>query len=142
MHISDCPEAAEIMKQRFGCDQLIALATVDSENMPWVRSVNSYYEDGSFYVITHALSNKMLQIGQNPNVSICGDWFTAHGTGENMGYIRKTENAALAEKLRAAFAAWYNNGHTDETDPNTIILRIRLKRGVLFSNGTRYDLEF
>ena len=42
--------------------------------------------------------------------------------------------------LRKAFAAWYDNGHTNEDDPNTIILRIRLTDGVLYSKGTRYEL--
>lgn len=142
MHIKTCPEAAAIMDMRFGCDQTIALATVDSENMPWVRTVNSYYEDGSFYVITYAKSNKMNHISANPHVAISGEWFTAHGIGKDIGYIKLPQNADLADKLRTVFAEWYDNGHTDESDPNTVILRIQLTDGVLFSHGTRYDLEF
>lgn len=135
------PEAEKIMNERFGHDNLIALATVDGDT-PCVRAVNAYYEDGSFYVVTYALSGKMQQIAKNPAVAICGDWFTAHGEGENLGHILREANAELAEKLRTAFASWYSNGHTDESDPNTCILRIRLTDGVLFSNGTRYDIEF
>ena len=59
-----------------------------------------------------------------------------------MGHILAPENADLADKLRTAFAEWYDNGHSDESDPNTIILRIRLTSGVLFSHGTRYDIDF
>lgn len=51
-------EAQEIMKERFGHDTLLSLATVDGDQ-PFVRTVNAYYEDGAFYVITHGLSNKM-----------------------------------------------------------------------------------
>lgn len=131
----------ELMTERFGHDTLIALATTEG-TIPYVRAVNSYYLDGSFYVITNALSNKMKQIEKNPTVSICGDWFTAHGTGENLGWIRKSENETLAARLRTAFAAWYDNGHTDEEDPNTVILRIRLTEGVLFHHGTRYEIDF
>ena len=32
--------------------------------------LNAYYEDGSFYIITYALSNKIKQIEKNPNVAI------------------------------------------------------------------------
>lgn len=136
------PEAAKIiMKERFGHDTLIALATVD-EGIPFVRTVNSYYEDGAFYVITHALSNKMKQIRKNPVAAICGEWFTAHGIGKNMGYICDEKNKEIACKLREAFAEWYDNGHTDESDPNTCILCIDLTDGVLLSHGTRYDIEF
>ena len=135
------PEAQRIMNERFGRDTLIALATAEG-NTPFVRTVNAFYEDGAFYVITHAQSNKMRQIGQNPSVAISGDWFTAHGVGEDMGHILAEENREIAAKLRAAFASWYDNGHTDESDPNTHILRVRLTRGVLFSHGTRYDIDF
>ncbi len=134
-------EAQEIMKERFGHDSLIALATLDGD-MPQVRTVNSYYEDGAFYVVTYALSNKMKQIQRNPVVAICGDWFTAHGVGENLGHILDKKNEEIAGKLRAAFAEWYHNGHTNEADPNTCILCIHLTDGLLLSHGTRYQIDF
>ncbi len=133
--------AESIMRERFGKDSLIALATVSGDK-PFVRAVNSYYEDGCFYVITYGLSDKMRHIGENPCVSICGDWFTGQGRGENLGYILAEENREIAEKLKKAFSGWYNNGHIDEKDFNTCILRIRLERGVLFSGGVRYEVDF
>lgn len=135
------PEISAIMDERFGHDNLIALATVDGAS-PAVRTVNAYYEDGCFYAVTYALSGKMQHIAKNPQVAICGDWFTARGFGENMGHILLPENAAIAYKLRTAFAEWYGNGHTNEADPNTIILRMKLSEGVLFNHGTRYDIDF
>ncbi len=134
-------KALAVMNERFGHDNLIALATVDKDT-PYVRAVNAYYEDCSFYVITHAKSKKMLQIEENPHVSICGDWFTAQGVGENKGHILAKDNAEIASKLRAVFAEWYDNGHADEFDPDTVILQIKLNHGILFSHGTRYDIEF
>lgn len=134
-------ESEKLMNERFGQDTIIALATVE-EGIPSVRSVNAYYENGSFYVITYGLSNKMRQIGKNPMVGISGDWFTAHGKGENLGYFGKPENAEMAQMLRKAFAAWIDNGHNNFEDENTCILRIRLTDGVLFSHGTRYDIDF
>ncbi|MGN1346541.1 MAG: pyridoxamine 5'-phosphate oxidase family protein [Eubacteriales bacterium] len=134
-------EAQEIMDQRFGYDTLISLATVDGST-PSVRVVNSYYESGSFYVITNSLSNKMRQIAANPAVAVCGEWFTAHGIGENLGYLLRPQNEEMAGKLRAVFAEWYGNGHVNEADPHTVLLRLRLTDGVLFSHGTRYDIDF
>ena len=130
-----------IMNERFGKDSLIALATVEGD-IPAVRTVNTVYIDGAFYVVTYALSRKMKQIARNPNVAICGDWFTAHGVGENLGHVLLEENQNIMEKLRMAFVAWYHNGHTNEADPNTCPLKIRLTDSVLFSTGTRYDIEF
>lgn len=134
-------KSLEVMNERFGHDTLISLATTDG-NIPAVRIINSYYENGAFYTITHALSNKIKQIEVNSTVAICGEWFTAHGVGENIGYICDDSNTEIATKLRKVFSAWYYNGHTDENNPNTIILRIRLTDAVLFSYGTRYDIDF
>lgn len=134
-------ETKRLMDERFGQDSVIALATQDGD-MPGVRYVNGYYEDGAFYVITYALSNKMKQIGKNLNVAIAGDWFTAHGKGVNLGYFGKEENKLIAEKLQKAFAAWIDNGHNDFGDENTCILCVQLTDGVLFSHGTRYDIDF
>ena len=134
-------EIAAVMTERFGHDTLLSVATMNGAR-PAVRIVNSYYEDGAFYTITHALSNKMLQIQKNPAVAVCGEWFTANGAGENIGHPRDAGNAAIAAKLRDVFASWYSNGHTNEDDPNTCILRICLTDGLLFHHGTRYDIDF
>lgn len=130
-----------ILSQRFGKDSLIALATVGG-GIPYVRTVDAVYLDGSFYIVTYALSGKMQQIQKNPTVAVSGEWFTAHGVGENCGHVLLEKNKAVMDVLRAAFAAWYHNGHTNEADPNTCLLRIKLTDGILFSNGTRYDIDF
>ncbi|MBQ7866093.1 MAG: pyridoxamine 5'-phosphate oxidase family protein [Clostridia bacterium] len=134
-----CKEAEDIMQERFGHDNVLALATVEGD-APAVRSVNAYYEDGSFYVITWGLSGKMKQIAANPAVALAGDWYTARGVGESLGAVGKPENAALLIKLRQAFAGWIDNGHTDFQDENTVILRIRVTQAVLMSHGVRYEL--
>lgn len=60
----------------------------------------------------------MKQIKINPDVGICGDWSTSHGKGR------------------------IDNGHNNSDDENTIILCAKLTDGVLFSHGTRYDIDF
>ena len=131
-------EAEKIMMERFGKDTVIALATVE-HGVPYVRKVNAYYEDGSFYIITYALSNKIKQIEKNPNVAIAGDWFTAHGKGNNLGYFGKEESRIIAEKLKSVFTEWIDNGHNNFDDENTIILCVELTDGVLLSHGIRYE---
>ena len=130
-------EAEKIMIERFGKDTVIALATVE-DGVPYVRSVNAYYENGVFYIITYALSNKMRQIKNNPIVAISGEWFTAHGEAINLGYFKREENRLIAEKLKNAFAEWIDNGRNDFDDENTIILCVKLTDGLLLSNGTGY----
>jgi general stress protein 26 len=134
-------EIKQILKERFGHDTVLSVSTMDGDR-PNVRMVNAYYEDGAFYTITYALSGKMQQIAKNPTVAVCGEWFTAHGTASNLGYILSPSNTEIMEKLRKAFADWYDNGHTDESDSNTCILQIKLTDGLLLNHGTRYDIDF
>lgn len=101
--------------------------------------VNAYYENGTFYLITYALSNKIKHIENNSTIAIAGEWFSAHGKGINLGYFGKKENQMIAEKLKKAFAEWIDNGHNNFDDENTIILCIELTDGRLLSHGTRYE---
>ncbi len=133
--------ALRLLQERFGHDSLIALATLD-DGRPCVRTVNAVYDEGAFYIVTHALSGKMRQLARNPQAAVCGEWFTGHGIGENLGHVLAPENAARMTMLRSAFASWYDNGHTDESDPNTCLLRIRLTDAVLADHGTWYTLSF
>ena len=84
----------------------------------------------------------MLQIHTNPNVAISGDWFTAHGKGIDLGWFCKEENKEIADKLKIVFASWIDNGHNNFEDTNTCILCIELTDAILFSKGTRYDIDF
>lgn len=130
-------EAEKVMSERFGKDSVIALSTEENA-IPYVRYVNAYYEQGAFYIITYALSNKMRHIGKNPVVAIAGEWFTGHGNGVSLGWFGKDENRAIAKKLRSVFAEWIDNGHNNFDDENTVILRVELTDGLLFSHGTEY----
>lgn len=134
-------ELEKILMERFGKDSLIALATVE-DGIPNVRTVDSFYENGAFYILTYALSNKMKQIKNDSAVAISGEWFTAHGIGRNLGWFCKKENEQIANKMKTLFSEWINNGHNNFQDENTCILRIELTYGVLFSEGNRYDIDF
>ncbi|MDE5782280.1 MAG: pyridoxamine 5'-phosphate oxidase family protein [Lachnospiraceae bacterium] len=134
-------DAEKIMNERFGKDSIIALATT-VDDVPYVRSVNAFYFEGAFYVLTYGLSNKMKQIEKNPIVAIAGEWFTAHGKGVNLGYFGKVENEIIAEKMKTIFSEWIDNGHNNFEDINTCILCIDLMDGILLSHGTRYEIDF
>lgn len=132
------PEAEQILTERFGKDTVIALATEENK-IPSVRYVNAYYENGAFYIITHAGSGKMKQLQKNPRAAIAGEWFTAHGTGVSLGYFGKEENRTIAGKLKKVFCEWIDNGHNDFDDENTIILCVELTDGLLLSHGRRFE---
>ncbi len=76
--------ALKIINDRFNHDTLLSVATIN-QNKPSVRVVDAYYQNGAFYTVTYALSNKMQHIHHNNAVAVCGDWFTANGIGINLG---------------------------------------------------------
>ena len=78
-------DAIRVPVERFGCGMFLSLAAID-DDCPAVRIVNSYYEERAFHAVTYWLSNKMKRIGHNSAVAVCGEWFTAHGIGENIGH--------------------------------------------------------
>lgn len=133
------PAVERVLLERFGGDSVVALATVE-DGMPYCRSVNTHYEGGCFYVVTHARSNKMRQIAKEPMVALSGEWFAGHGRAEDMGAFAAAANEAVAARLRRAFSVWLGNGHTDPNDPDTHILRIALTDGVLLRHGVRYEI--
>jgi len=131
-----------ILEEKFGNgkDNIVGLATIalgtaaGGKPRPVVRDVDAYYEDGAFYVVTWAKSTKMQQIAKNSEVaiSVCLEWFTASGIGENLGWVLDPNNAEIRAKLRAAFE-WYDKVN-NENDKNCCILAIRLTEGIININ--------
>jgi hypothetical protein len=151
--MSNYEEGSKLLEEKFGNgkDNVIALATIahepnaDGTPRPVVRGVDAYYEDSVFYVTTHGRSNKMQQIVKNPEISIasCSEMFTASGIGENLGWVLDPKNADLRNKLRTAFAPWYDSAN-NEQDENCCILAIRLTKGTLNVNHWEklYHMDF
>ena len=136
-------EGLKLLDEKFGGnkDNIVSLATIaqepgaDGTPRPVVRDVDAYYEAGTFFVVTYAKSNKMQQIAKNPQVAVavCGEWLTAVGTGENLGWVLDAKNAEIRTKLRTVFAAWYDMAN-NEKDENCCILAIHLTKGTLNIN--------
>lgn len=132
-----------------GKDNVIALSTIavdtDGTPRPSVRDVDAYYEDGVFYTVTWAKSNKMLHIRQNKEVAfaVCFEGISGNGIGENLGWVLDPKNAELRTKLRKVFADWYDQAN-NEQDENCVILAVRITQGVIFKDhgAVRYNLDF
>lgn len=150
--MSKYDEAMKLLEEQVGNkDGLITLSTIALEpgangrSRPAARIVDAYYEDGAFYTVTYATTNKMQQIAQNPEVAVCiiVENFTADGIGENLGWVCDEKNAEMMTKLRSIFADWYYEANNDD-DPNTCLLRIRLTKGLWNDahKGIRNEIDF
>jgi hypothetical protein len=146
-------EGLKLIEERCGNskDNLLSLATIatkpgeDGKPRPYIRDVDAYYEDGVFYVTTWAKSNKMQQIANNSEVafSVCGQWFSGNGIGENLGWVLEPKNAELRTKLRKAFSEWYDFAN-NEKDENCVILAIRITRATVIKDhgAAIYHMDF
>jgi len=146
-------EGLKIVEEKFGNgkDNIISLATIardpnaDGRPRPYSRDVDAFYEDGTFYVVTWAKSNKMQQIAQNPEVSfsVCFGWFSGNGIGENLGWVLDPKNAEIRAKLRKVFEKWYDSAN-NENDENCCILAIHLTRCTINQDhgANLYHMDF
>lgn len=146
-------EGLQLIEERCGNgkDNILSLATIAMEPntkglpRPYIRDVDAYYNNGVFYVTTWAKSTKIQQIEQNQEVafSVCSEWFSGNGIGENLGWVLDPKNAALRAKLRDAFSNWYDIAN-DEKNENCIILTIRITRATVIKDhgAVRYNMDF
>ena len=136
-------EGMQILNEKFGGgkDNVISLATIslekgeNGESRPAVRDVDACYEDGTFYVVTHAQSNKMKEIQNNAEVAVSVHFedFFSSGIGENLGWVMEPRNAERRTKLREVFKEWYDFAN-NEKDENCCFLAIHMKKGTLRIN--------
>ncbi len=136
-------EGMKILEEKFGNgkDNVISLATVslelsaDGKPMPCVRDVDAMYEDGVFYIVTYAQTNKVKQVEANPEVSVSVHFedFFSSATGKNLGWVLKPENAEIKDKMRRVFSEWYDFAN-NENDRNCCILAVYMRKGTLRIN--------
>lgn len=134
-----------------GKDNVISLSTIaiepniDGNPCPWVRDVDAFYEDGVFYITTHAKSTKMQQIAKNKEVAFAVHFegISGSGIGENLGWVLEPKNAELRVKLRKVFADWYDAAN-NEHDENSVVLAIRITKAVIFRDHgvLQYKMDF
>lgn len=149
-------EAMELLEERYGSgkDNTVSLATISlslGENglpCPYVREIDAFYEDGTFYAITYGLTKKIKDVNVNPNISIAVKDvkdgvlydFVGIGEGKNLGWVLKPENSHIREKMHKVFAEWYHDAN-DENDENFVVFAMYLKKGTLrINHGQKYLL--
>lgn len=133
-------KSLKVLEDLFAKDYQFALATCD-DNTPSVRFVDTFYDNGSFYVVTHNTSLKILEIELNEKVALCNNCYRFNGVAHNIGHPLKEENKKIREKLIKVFEPWYF-AHNNEQDKNLCYLKIDLNHGFFYKDGIGYDVDF
>lgn len=138
--MGDYEKAIDVMKELFARDYQFALATV-KDNIPSVRFVDTYYEDGSFYVVTYSQSQKVQALTANSHVSLCNNMYRFNGNANNIGHPLLPENSSIRNVLIKVFEPWYF-AHNNENDEHMCYVKIELKNGFIYKDGTGYKVDF
>lgn len=138
--MSNFETAMAVMVKLFSKDCFFALATA-SGNVPSVRMIDTYYEDGAFYVVTYATSAKVKELEANEQVALCYQAYRFEGAAHNIGHPLVPENSAIREKLIQVFEPWYFK-HNNEKDQAMCYVKIELQHGFFYQDGTGYNVDF
>ena len=138
--MSNWEDSLQVMEELFAKDCQFALATV-KDNVPSVRVVDTFYDDGAFYIVTYSQSQKAQEIASNENVSLCCELYRFSGTARNIGHPLNPGNSELRSKLIRVFEPWYFK-HNNEQDENMCYIRIEIRQGFFYKDGTGYAVDF
>ena len=133
-------KALEVMKELFAKDYTFALATA-KDNTPSVRFIDTYYDNGSFYVVTYLESQKVKEMAINKRVSLCNKLYRFNGIASNIGHPLEPQNKVLRETLIHVFEPWYFL-HNNENDPKMCYIQIELTDGFYYKDGKGYKVNF
>ncbi|MFT8349376.1 pyridoxamine 5'-phosphate oxidase family protein [Clostridium saccharoperbutylacetonicum] len=129
-----------VIKELFARDYQFALATTN-DNIPSVRFIDTFYDENAFYIVSYAKSQKIQEIEKNSEVSICNKLYRFSGNAYNIGHPLCEKNYVIREKLIKAFEPWYFD-HNNEKDENMCYVKIELKQGFFYKDGTGYKVDF
>ncbi len=128
----------QTLNELFTKDYQFAMATV-KDNKPSVRIVDTFFNDGSFYIVTYSKSQKVQELEENSQVSLCNELYRFSGNAYNIGHPLLVENRAIREKLIKVFEPWYF-AHNNE---NMCYVKIELEEGFFYKKDKiGYKINF
>lgn len=133
-------DSLKVLEDLFSRDFTFVLATA-KDNIPSTRVVDTYYEDGVFWVVTYAKSRKVQEITENPHVALCNDFNCFQGKAENTGHPLNEANKQIRQKLIKVFEPWYF-AHNNEDDAFMCYVKIVPESGFFHKDGKAYKVDF
>ncbi len=106
----------EILSERYSEDTILLIATA-KDNVPSVRSVDSFYYDGSFWIVTDLRCNYVKEIISNGHAMISDGghnrfWCNAQVAGHPL----EEKNKDIRKVYMKVFHNWYKEVNNEELD--------------------------
>jgi len=107
-------QITNILKEKYSDDTILLIATA-KDNVPSVRSVDTFYHDGSFWIVTDLSCSYVKEIQSNKHVMISDGghnrfWCNA----EVAGHPLDEGNKAIREVFMKVFHNWYKEVNNEE----------------------------
>ncbi len=104
----------DIIQEKFQNDSIVLVVTA-KDNVPTVRSVDSFYYQGSFWIVTDLNCNYVKEIQSNPYVMISDGghnrfWCKAYVTGHPLDVVNKD----IREVFLKVFHHWYKEVNNED----------------------------
>lgn len=100
-----------------------------------------YYHQEAFWIVTYATTKKVREIEGNPNVALCNHLYSFVGLAKNVGHPLLPDNGETRARLIQEFAPWYF-AHNNEADEDMCYVKVALKAGFFYKDGTGYKVDF
>lgn len=106
----------DILKDRYSKDTILLIATANN-NVPSVRCVDSFYYEGSFYIVTDTRANYVKEIINNKYTMISDAGHNRFWCETEMiGHPLKEENKDIREVFLEMFHHWYKEVNNEDLE--------------------------
>ncbi|MCD4826922.1 MAG: hypothetical protein K8Q99_04010 [Acholeplasmataceae bacterium] len=130
----------EILEERYFKDTILLIATA-ANNVPSVRSVDSFYYDGSFWIVTDRRCNYVKEIQENKNVMISDGghnrfWCNAEITGHPLD----NTNQSIRVIYQEVFKSWYKEVNNEELK-SVCYIQVKPYKGYIHKDKIGYKFN-
>jgi general stress protein 26 len=130
----------EILVERYFNDTILLIVTA-RDNVPSVRSVDCFYYEGSFWIVTDTRCNYVKEIQSNKNVMISDGghnrfWCNAIVAGHPL----EEENKAIRDVYLKVFHHWYKEVNNEELE-TVCFVKATPYKGYVHKNKIGYNFN-
>lgn len=132
----------EILKEKYSQDTILLIVTA-KDNVPSVRSVDSFYYDGSFWIVTDTRTNYVKEIQSNKYTMISDGghnrfWCEADVTGHPLD----EKNKDIREVYLKVFHHWYKEVNNEDLE-TVCFVKVTPYKGYIHKDklGYKFDIK-
>lgn len=128
-----------IIENRFNNTNKLIFFATSVDNIPYIRAMTPYYNEGSFYFISDVDSEKVKHIQINNTVALCGEWFNANGKASILS-LNSIDNS-LKSNILENTQSWIKLGNIDINSSDIVIIQVELCDGYIIENKIKYKIK-